>query len=337
MRPMLALAVLMLGLNSAAPEPEYPALPGDYFHISAGLGFASLVEAEPSIGKGDRLTVTALQPRVLRVEILKRGMINPSLTFASASADIGPETAASALLDGNPITDEDSSRATEASLDDLCRALLTSAQDNHLPIPFFANLLWQESRLKVDVVSPKGAMGIAQFMPEAALETGLEDPFDPLQAIPASARFLQKLRLQFGKLGLVAAAYNAGPHRVVEWLGHRRSLPRETRDYVVRVTGRSADTWRKTQFADNALTFVRHHPCRSFPAFAGHEQERVKQAQAEQSKLAQAGAHNGRQHNADKLQSRARQETRRAARSDRFGKHEAAQNPHAMREKDKSA
>ena len=146
MRPMLALAVLMLGLNSAAPEPEYPALPGDRFQISAGLGFASLVEAEPSIGKGDRLTVTALQPRVLRVEILKRGMINPSLTFASASADIGPETAASALLDDNPTTstDEDSSRETEASLDDLCRALLTSAQDNHLPIPFFANLLWQE-------------------------------------------------------------------------------------------------------------------------------------------------------------------------------------------------
>ena len=122
--------------------------------------------------------------------------------------------------------------------------MLTSAQDNDLPVPFFANLLWQESGLRNDIVSQKGALGIAQFMPETAAENGLADPFDPMQAIPASARLLRELRMEFGNLGFVAAAYNAGPHRVIEWLERRASLPRETRDYVVHVTGLSVDAWR---------------------------------------------------------------------------------------------
>jgi hypothetical protein len=116
-------------------------------------------------------------------------------------------------------------------------------------------------------------------MPEVAVETGLANPFDPMQAIPASARFLQRLRLQFGNLGFVAAAYNAGPRRVIEWLEHRGSLPRETRGYVLRVTGLTAETWRRAPVDSEALTFVPRLPCRSLPAFANVEQEQMQQAQ----------------------------------------------------------
>ena len=108
-----------------------------------------------------------------------------------------------------------------------------------------------------------------------------------MQAIPASARFLRELRLQFGNLGFVAAAYNAGAHRVAEWLEHRSSLPRETRDYVMRVTGLSVDAWRSMAVNDDALTFVRPLPCRSLPAFASVEQAQSEQAQLEQAKLEQ--------------------------------------------------
>jgi hypothetical protein len=170
----------------------------------------------------------------------------------------------------------------------LCNTLFTSAQDNDLPVPFFANLLWQESRLRVDDVSKKGAQGIAQFMPKTAVETGLANPFDPMQAIPASARFLQRLRLQFGNLGFVAAAYNAGAHRVIEWLERRASLPRETRDYVVRVTGLSVETWKTMPIDNAALTFVPRLPCRSLPAFANVEQEQMQQAELERAKRATA-------------------------------------------------
>ena len=100
----------------------------------------------------------------------------------------------------------------------------------------------------------------------------LADPFDPNQAIPASARLLRTLRQHFGNLGYAAAAYNAGSHRVGQWLDHHRALPRETRNYVRRVTGRSVETWRKSPPGDSALTFVRPLPCRDLPAFAGLEQ-----------------------------------------------------------------
>jgi hypothetical protein len=180
--------------------------------------------------------------------------------------------------------------ARELPLDQLCTTLLNSAEDNNLPVPFFANLIWQESRLRDDVVSRAGAVGIAQFMPKVAAETGLDDPLDPRQALPASARLLRMLRAQFGNLGLVAAAYNAGAHRVSEWLQHHRALPRETRDYVVKITGRSAEQWRSSPLRPDSLTFTRQLPCRDLPAFADLEQAQQQQAQAEAAEEALATA-----------------------------------------------
>jgi hypothetical protein len=87
--------------------------------------------------------------------------------------------------------------------------------------------------------------------------------------------------VQFGNLGFVAAAYNAGPRRVIEWLEHRGSLPRETRGYVLRVTGLTAETWKRAPVDNEALTFVPRLPCRSLPAFANVEQEQMQQAQLE--------------------------------------------------------
>jgi len=342
MRAILAFAIFVLGANSATPEPEYASFFADYFHKAANGSVPALVDIESSTGRADRLTLAALQPRALPVVTFKRATINQTLTFASATEDIGPEAAARALLEDNatPGADTDSAAAMAVSLDDLCNALFTSAQDNDLPIAFFANLIWQESRLRADDVSKKGALGIAQFMPETAVETGLDDPFDPMQAIPASARFLQKLRLQFGNLGFVAAAYNAGPRRVAEWLEHRSSLPRETRNYVERVTGLSADAWRKIPVDDAALTFVNRLPCRSLPAFASLEQERQEEAQLAQAKLEAAQAqiaateHDTAAPGADR--GHARREAQRAGRAHHAAKREAEHHPHAH-EKRKNA
>lgn len=327
MRSMLAAGILMLGLNGAAQEPEYPALAGGFFHRSQG-GTASFLEIESSTHRGDRLAIADFRPRALAIEILKHPVMDPKLRFASATADIGPEAAASAMMENDAASgpEDVADPGAQTSLDDVCNALYASAQDNDLPIPFFANLLWQESRLRADDVSKKGAMGIAQFMPQTALENGLEDPFDPMQAIPASARFLRELREQFGNLGFVAAAYNAGPHRVAAWLEHHTSLPRETRNYVTRVTGLSAEAWRKIPVDDAALSFERHLPCRGLPAFASIEQS--EEAQIEQAKLAQEEAliaatehQTAEDHKHAHLQSR--HEVRRV------GRREAEHHPHA--------
>jgi len=118
----------------------------------------------------------------------------------------------------------------------LCDLVETAAEQNGLPIGFFTRLIWKESRFREDAVSPKGAQGIAQFMPGTAAERGLLDPFDATAAIPASAGLLADLNRRFGNLGLAAAAYNAGANRVSSWLSGG-TLPWETQDYVLSITG----------------------------------------------------------------------------------------------------
>ena len=129
------------------------------------------------------------------------------------------------------------------SADVICETVKAAAEEHDIPIGFLVRLLWQESRFRSEEVSSAGAQGIAQFMPQTAVEMGLRNPFDPLQAIPASAKFLRKLYNQFGNLGLAAAAYNAGGGRIEKWLSRRSSLPAETRAYVKIITGHKAETW----------------------------------------------------------------------------------------------
>jgi Transglycosylase SLT domain len=80
-------------------------------------------------------------------------------------------------------------------------------------------------------------------MPSTAAEHQLFEPFNPVEALPKSGEFLAKLRNEFGNLGLAAAAYNAGPQRVRDFLAGSRDLPSETRNYVLAVTGRAVEDW----------------------------------------------------------------------------------------------
>jgi hypothetical protein len=152
---------------------------------------------------------------------------------------------------------------------DVCRRIETAAQMWKLPPDFFARLIWKESRFDPKAVSPKGASGIAQFTPGTAQLRNLDDPFDPRSAIPASAHYLSDLRNKFGNLGLAAAAYNAGPNRVRRWRSGRTSLPGETRDFVISITGFSSHEWNGAQppkadyTLDKNLSFL--EACRRLP------------------------------------------------------------------------
>lgn len=144
---------------------------------------------------------------------------------------------------------------------ELCSAAATFAEANNLPVPFFANLIWQESGFKPHVVSPVGAQGIAQFMPRVAQAYGLENPFDPIHALATSAKFLNELLTQFGNLGLAAAAYNAGPKRVTDFVSKKRGLPAETRNYVRVITGTPAEQWAGRKAKATEFRTPRHAPC----------------------------------------------------------------------------
>ena len=125
----------------------------------------------------------------------------------------------------------------------VCRLIEGAARANRLPVEYLTRLIWRESSFRAGVVSPAGARGIAQFMPGTAQERGLADPFDPEQAIPKAAHLLADLRRRFGNLGIAAAAYNAGPARVADWLRGAGGLPAETRAYVRFITRSAVEAW----------------------------------------------------------------------------------------------
>jgi Transglycosylase SLT domain len=127
---------------------------------------------------------------------------------------------------------------------EVCSILEREAKTHNLPLEFFTRLIWKESFFNHQAVSPVGAEGIAQFMPGTARLRGLKDSFDYKQALPASASYLGFLRDKFGNLGLAAAAYNFGEDGTTGWLAKSRTLPYETEDYVLAITGRAAEDWR---------------------------------------------------------------------------------------------
>ena len=147
------------------------------------------------------------------------------------------------------------------SREEICDTIARAANSNDLPVHFFIRLLYQESTFRPAAISSAGALGIAQFMPETAADRRLDNPFDPVLAIPASAKLLRDHYRRFGNLGLAAAAYNAGPRRVEDWRAKKGPLPQETQDYVKAITGFPVEAWTDAQAGGPALKIPQGAPC----------------------------------------------------------------------------
>jgi hypothetical protein len=198
-----------------------------------------------------------------------------------------------------------SNRASAAALTkaDLCRTAASEAIANNLPADFFTNLIQQESGFRPNVVSPAGAQGIAQFMPPVASSYGLANPFEPVAALKASARLLADLVVRFGSLGLAAAAYNAGPKRVQDWMNKRRKLPAETRHYVHKITGRPAEQWANLRTNGSGVSLP-NTPCDDLPITASKQ---IRSASAKRNNIGAAPEREVRSENLAQDQSQARQ------------------------------
>ncbi|HMQ92137.1 MAG TPA: lytic transglycosylase domain-containing protein [Amaricoccus sp.] len=115
---------------------------------------------------------------------------------------------------------------------DMARA---AARRHGVPEDLFLRLVRTESNFRPTAKSTKGAIGLAQLMPQTARLLGV-NPHDPKQNLEGGARYLSQQYRKFGDWRLALAAYNAGPKAVEQYKG----VPpyRETQHYVKAILGR---------------------------------------------------------------------------------------------------
>jgi hypothetical protein len=105
-----------------------------------------------------------------------------------------------------------------------------------VPAHWIRAVMQLESTGDTGALSPKGAIGLMQVMPETYKELRFRyhlgvDPYEPRNNILAGAAYLREMHNRFGPDGFLAA-YNAGPARYEDYLKSGRQLPEETRNYV---------------------------------------------------------------------------------------------------------
>jgi soluble lytic murein transglycosylase-like protein len=122
-----------------------------------------------------------------------------------------------------------------------------AARRHDLPAHLIAAVIAVESNFDARAVSPKGAKGLMQLMPQTARRFGVRDVFAPHENIDAGAAYLSELLRLFGdELPLALAAYNAGEGAVMK-AGRRIPAYRETQEYVNKVLARVGAAWPATK------------------------------------------------------------------------------------------
>jgi len=125
-------------------------------------------------------------------------------------------------------------RPKEERLRKIKKKVIYYARKHGIPEELFLNLVRAESNFNPRAVSPKGAMGLCQLMPQTARELGVKNPFDVDENLNAGAKYLKKLYKKYKDWKLALAAYNAGEGAVDRY----RGIPpyRETISYIKKVT-----------------------------------------------------------------------------------------------------
>lgn len=158
-----------------------------------------------------------IQAALGRIEAIRGRLRDLAPTFRLPDPDPAAPTSVSAPPAGTPY-----------------RAVIEEAAARHgVDRRLVDSVVRAESGYRSDAVSPAGAQGLMQIMPQTASMLGLEDPFDPEANVDAGTRYLRSLLDRFGDVPKALAAYNAGPSSVER---HGGVPPiEETRRYVDRV------------------------------------------------------------------------------------------------------
>jgi soluble lytic murein transglycosylase-like protein len=128
------------------------------------------------------------------------------------------------------------------SLDEVVNA---ASRRNNIAPDLVKIVIRAESGFNPNAVSPKGAQGLMQLMPQTAARLGVQNAMDPAANVEGGTRYLRELLARYhNDLRKALAAYNAGPERVEQYHG----VPpyRETLAYVARII-RDFDHWERAQ------------------------------------------------------------------------------------------
>lgn len=148
----------------------------------------------------------------------------PPAAVIQNSATPAPAAAASSVSPAKPVM-------TQADIEQVVREI---ASKHQLDPDFVASVIKAESDFKTRAVSPKGAQGLMQLMPQTAAQLGVKDAFDPKANVEAGTAHLSALLDLYHDDAIKAlAAYNAGAHRVDQYHG----VPpyKETQAYVAKI------------------------------------------------------------------------------------------------------
>lgn len=133
------------------------------------------------------------------------------------------------------VTNANASVAPPLSSDPLHGLILAAAAKHRVEAALIRAVIQVESNFNSRAVSPRGARGLMQLMPDTAQRLGVADALDPRQNLEGGVRYLATLIALFNNdLRLVLAAYNAGESAVIQH-GNRIPPYRETHDYVFKV------------------------------------------------------------------------------------------------------
>ncbi len=157
------------------------------------LGLAGGVEADVYMHEGDdgvMLLTNLPQEGVKYQEVLRESELNKRKPSAQSGAVVD-------------------TRAYDALIE-------AAATEYDVPAALLHAVIRHESNYDPAALSPKGAAGLMQLMPDTAREMGVADVWDPAANIQGGARYLKRLLTQFDQdISLAVAAYNAGPKAVV--------------------------------------------------------------------------------------------------------------------------
>jgi soluble lytic murein transglycosylase-like protein len=184
------------------------------------------------MANGVRIEKPVAPQRNVRTTSRARKLVSAkNLTYTRSNAPLTELTMlnVSSSLDGFTTGD--------ANIDNL---IVESGKRNSVDPLLLYSIMHQESTFKRHAVSPKGARGLMQLMPQTAVRFGVNNIFDPRQNIEAGARYVRFLLDQFDEdVNLALAGYNAGEGAVMKY-GYRVPPYAETLEYVRRISRRYA-------------------------------------------------------------------------------------------------